>query len=91
MRIIVSNNIRIENPDNKIKDYAETNLVIVNPDYIRNARLGHSNYKTPKNLVFYEIDGKDLILPFGCLADLFQMYPKEMFFNHIIERRAFKI
>lgn len=52
MRVIVSNNIRIQGPDDKIKDYAEKNLVITNPDYIRNERLGYSNYKTDRFLVF---------------------------------------
>lgn len=84
MRIIVSNNIRIQEPDQLIKEYAEKELVIQNPDYIRNERLGYSNYKTPRYLVFYKINGNELILPFGCLTDLFQMYPKEVFENRIV-------
>lgn len=84
MKIIVSNNIRVQEPDSKIKDYAETNLIITNPDYIRNERLGFSNYKTPRTLAFYEINGNELILPFGCLADLFKMYPLSLFENRII-------
>lgn len=84
MKIIVSNNIRVINPDERIKNYAEEKLVIENPDYIRNQRLGYSNYKTPKHLVFYEINGNELILPFGCLADLFKMYSLETFENRIV-------
>ena len=84
MKIIVSRYIRIQNPDDRIKDYAETNLTIDNPDYIRNKRLGYSNYKTPSKLVYYEIDGNDLILPFGCLSDLFRMYPLDFFENRIV-------
>lgn len=84
MKIIVSNNIRILEPDEKIKNYAETQLVMQNPDYIRNERLGYSNYKTPKFLAFYEIDGNELVLPFGCLSDLFRMYSLECFENRII-------
>lgn len=84
MKIIVSNNIRIENSDEKIKDYAENNLVMINPDYVRNTRLGYSNYKTPQYLVFYEINGNELILPFGCLTDLFAMCPLEVFENRIV-------
>lgn len=84
MRIIVSNNIKIQEPDERIKNYAETNLVMQNPDYIRNERLGYSNYKTPRNLVFYEINGNELILPFGCLSDLFSMYQLNLFENRII-------
>lgn len=84
MKVIVSNNIRVQGPDEKVKSYAEERLVIPNPDYERNKRLGYSNYKTPMYLVFYEIDGNDLILPFGCLTDLFRMYPLEMFENRIV-------
>ena len=84
MKIIVSNNIRVINPDYQIKDYAEKKLVMSNPDFIRNERLGYSNYKTPRFLVFYEINGDELILPFGCLMDLFKMYPLDMFENRIV-------
>lgn len=83
MKIIVANNIRIQEPDIKIKDYAEKKLVMINPDYLRNERLGYSNYKTNKYLSFYEINGNELILPFGCLTDLFAMYPLEIFENRI--------
>ena len=84
MKIIVSNNIRIQEPDELIKKYAEETLVITNPDYLRNERLGYSNYKTSRFLVFYEINGNELILPFGCLTDLFAMYPLEIFENRIV-------
>ena len=84
MKIIVSNNIRVQNPDEKIKDYAERNLVIQNPDFIRNERLGFSNYRTPRFLVYYEINEDELILPFGCLTDLFSMYSLDKFENRII-------
>lgn len=84
MKIIVSNKIRIQEPDEKIKDYVEKELVMQNPDYLRNERLGYSNYKTPRYLVFYEINGNELILPFGCLTDLFSMYPLKMFENRIV-------
>lgn len=84
MKIIVSNTIRVQEPDDLIKDYVETNLVIENSDYIRNIRMGFSNYKTPQYLVFYEIDGKDYILPFGCISDLFRMYPRNIFENRIV-------
>lgn len=84
MKIIVSNNIRIQNPDEKIRDYAERNLVIQNPDFIRNERLGFSNYRTPRFLVYYEINGNELILPFGCLTDLFSMYSLDEFENRIV-------
>lgn len=84
MKIIVSNNIRVINPDEKIKDYVETNLVIKNPQYEQLKRLGKWTGNVPMFLVWYVIDGNELILPFGCLKDLFYMYPQEMFENRII-------
>lgn len=84
MKIIVANNIRVINPDEKIKDYVETNLVIKNPQYEQLKRLGKWTGNTPMHLVWYVINGNELILPFGCLKDLFNMYPKEVFENHII-------
>ena len=92
MKIIVANNIRIRDPDEKIKNYAEEKLVMQNPDYIRNERLGYSNYKTSRYLVFYEIVGNEIILPFGCLNDLFRMYSADMFENRIVlgEKEIYK-
>lgn len=84
MKIIVSNQIRVQEPDERIKDYAEKTLVMVNPEYERNERLGYSNYQTARCLTFYEINGNELVLPFGVLNDLFQMYPVEMFKNRIV-------
>lgn len=84
MEFIVANNIRVKNPDKKILDYAERKMVIANPNYIKNQYLGYSNYNTPRNLVYYELDGNDLILPFGCLSDLFKLYPGQLFKNNIV-------
>lgn len=64
MKIIVSKNLKIIEPNESIKDYVEEKLVIKNPDYERNKRLGYSNWNTPMNLVFFETNGKELILPF---------------------------
>lgn len=84
MKIVVANNIRVINPDEKIKDYAEANLVIKNPQFEQLKRLGKWTGNTPRFLVWYEIEGQDLILPFGCLSDLFSMYPLEIFENRIV-------
>lgn len=83
MKIIVANNIRVQDPDETIKTYAEEQLIIPNPDFIKNQRLGYSNYTTPRNLVYYEINGNELVLPFGCLRDLFKIYPSKIFENRI--------
>lgn len=84
MKIVVANNIRVQQPDEKIKEYAETNLVIENPDYIRLKRLNKWTGNVPKYLVWYEINGDELILPFGCLQDLFKMYSLDKFECRIV-------
>ena len=90
IRIIVANNIRVINPDEKIKDYVETNLVIKNPQFEQIRRLGKWKGNTPRFLVWYVINGNELILPFGCLKDLFKMYPTEVFENRIIAGEKIK-
>lgn len=67
MKYIINNVIRIVNPTDEMKDYVEKNLVIKNPKYEQNERLGYSNWKTPRFLVWYQIDGGDIIVPFGFL------------------------
>lgn len=84
MKIIVSNNIRIQEPDEKIKNYAEKTLVMPNPQYEQLERLGKWTGNIQRNLVFYEVNGDELILPFGCLTDLFAMYPLDLFENRIV-------
>lgn len=90
MKIIVSNNIRIQDPDERIKDYAETNLVIKNPQYEQLQRLGKWTGNIPRFLVWYVINGNELILPFGCLTDLFSMYSLDNFENRIVLGKKLK-
>lgn len=84
IKIIVANNIRVINPDEKIKNYVETNLVIKNPQFEQLQRLGKWTGNISKFLVWYVINGNELILPFGCLKDLFKIYPQEVFENRIV-------
>lgn len=73
MRYIVSNTIRIVNPTERMKDYVEENLVIKNPQYEQLKRLGKWTGNTPRFLVWYEIDGNDLIVPFGFIDWLWKI------------------
>lgn len=77
MKIIVDNTLRIIDGVNnkKLMQYCKQNLSIKNPEYLQNQRLGFSVYRIPKMLYWYEKRGYDLILPFGCLKDIFKIYP----------------
>ena len=79
MKIIVDNVLRIiDGANNKqLVKYCKENLSIKNPEYLQNQRLGFSVYRVPKMLYWYEKRGNDLILPFGCLKDIYSIYPKK--------------
>lgn len=70
MRVIVSNNLAVENPTSEVLMWAKKNLTIPNPDYAKKARMGFWTGDTPKTLALYEQDGNTLILPFGLLRNL---------------------
>lgn len=73
MKYIISNNIRIQNPTEEMKDYVEENLVIENPQYNQLKRLGKWTGNISRYLVWYEIDGNDLIVPFGFIDMLWKV------------------
>lgn len=73
MKYIISNNIRIQNPTDEMKDYVEENLVIENPQYNQLKRLGKWTGNVSRHLVWYEIDGNDLIVPFGFIDMLWKI------------------
>lgn len=75
MKIIVDNIIRIKDADYKIEEYCKRNLEIDNPQYAQNERLGFPTYNIPRRLYWYEKHGNDYVLPFGCLRDIYKLYP----------------
>ena len=72
MRIIVDNQITIENPTEEIRKAIEQDLKIQNPTWIKNNYLGMWNGNTPAFLYFYEIDGDNYIVPFGYFKRLYR-------------------
>lgn len=78
MKILVDNVIRIIGGVNEplISKYCKMNLEIDNPQYAQNERLGFPTYSIPRRLYWYEKRGNDFILPFGCINDLFKLYPQ---------------
>ena len=47
MTFHISNEITIQSPTKEVSDYIKNNLILDNPKYIQNERLGFSNYNTP--------------------------------------------
>lgn len=75
MKVMVSNVIKIENPSIEIKKYCKDNLEIENPQYAQNERLGFPTYGIPRRLYWYEKKDGDYILPFGCINDIYKLFP----------------
>ena len=77
MKIIVDNTLNIiDGVNNKeILQYCKTNLTISNPEYSQHERLGFSTQGIPRTLYWYEKRGNNLILPFGCLKDIYFLFP----------------
>lgn len=74
MKITVNNRIEIEDPDKEVTRWCMANLILDNPQYTKNERLGYSNYNTPRQIQLYEVVGNTYRLPFGCLNNLWQKY-----------------
>lgn len=74
----VYNQLRISKREpeyERVLAYARKELTISNPDYTKKARMGFWLGNTPKSLTLYEIDGNDLVLPYGCLNDVLTLCP----------------
>jgi len=61
-----------------LDDFIYNSLTMLNPVWLENHRLGRFNWKTPKELYFYEEEGKDdLFVPRGFLVDIIQCCEKK--------------
>lgn len=72
MKLIIGNDIKIENPNDAIKKYCDEKLTIDNPTYINAERLGRYLGNIPKKMKLYIKDGNCLKLPFGCLKEIWK-------------------
>ena len=74
----VSNQLRIskfEPSFSIVLDWCKKELVLANPEYVKKSRMGFWLGNTPKTISLYEIDGDDLVLPYGCLNNIFRLSP----------------
>ena len=74
----VSNQLRISKSEPSfsiVLDWCKKELVLANPEYVKKSRMGFWLGNTPKTISLYEIDGDDLVLPYGCLNNVFRLSP----------------
>lgn len=77
MKIIVNNEIAIENPEQRLVDWCKKALVVDNPEYLRRKRMNHWLGNTSAKLYLYRVSGNTIILPHGKLSDIIAVYGNE--------------
>ncbi len=69
MKAIVGKEIRVIEPTSDFRKMVEGELTVANPDFARLKKMGKWTGGTPSTIRFYRTEGKDIILPFGCLKE----------------------
>ena len=69
MKAIVGKEIRVIEPSSDFRAMVESELTVSNPDFARLKKMGKWTGGTPSTIRFYRTEGKDIILPFGCLRE----------------------
>ncbi len=67
----ITNKIKVPYIDDAFDDFIYSKLTMINPKWLENHRMNRFNWKTPKELYFYEESGKeDLFVPRGFMLDM---------------------
>lgn len=74
MELSIGNKIRVREPSDTLMNYCYKNLRFRNPEFIKKKRMGFYTGNTPEYLYLYEKNGDSLILPYGCLKVLEDMF-----------------
>lgn len=93
MKIEVGSKLIVKDPTQEVQDYCYHKLVVPNPDYYKKQKMGKWTGNLPMNIHLFEKCGGDLWLPFGCIRDLWALYPvKEAYSMAIkpIQERLYK-
>lgn len=70
---LIGSDIRVKNPSSELITYCKANLVLSNPDYAKKVRMSLWTGNTPEKIHLYERSGEWLVLPYGCLRDVWEM------------------
>ena len=73
MRVVVGNQLRIENPSEQLLKWCKKQLILPNPEYAKKVRMHFWVGNTPEKLYLFQWDGDTLVLPYGCLNDVLAM------------------
>lgn len=73
MRLTISNDIKIDEPNEQIKRYCDEVLTIDNPDFLNAQKLGRYLGNIPRKMKLFVRSSETLILPYGCLNDVWKL------------------
>jgi len=89
MRFEVGEHIYVREATHELLNWCRNNLILDNPEYYKKERMGRWCGNTPKYIYLYERNGGDVIIPFGCVADLMHRFPAYTFMSRIRPRDSF--
>jgi len=88
LQIVIQNNLRLSGVPPDFRESLKEKLTFDNPKYLENARLGRYNWKTPKQLTYYDTVGKDgLWIPRGYIRHLIDLCKHQGIPYRIVDRR----
>ena len=85
----VGHKIFAREADESLFEWCKEKLELQNPDFVKKERMGLWTGNVPRKICLYEQNGNDLVLPFGCVAELKALYPQCRFKSRISPVRAF--
>lgn len=65
MKVMISNEIRIQDPPQALVEQIRDELTLSNPEYTRRIRMGLWTGKTPAQIFLYYVDGNEIVIPCG--------------------------
>ena len=75
MKIYIDSEIMIKSPNKEILDYCKNELTIKNPDIQKKKAMGFWTGNLPKEIKMYSKDEGNIIIPLGCIDDIWRIYP----------------
>lgn len=81
MKIYVDSQIRIENPSEEVIQYCKSFLTLKNPEIQKKRAMGFYVGNLPSMIYLYKKQNKSLIIPIGCLDDIWKLYPIKEDYN----------
>lgn len=75
MKIRIDSEITIFQPTKEIFDYCKNELTIPNPDIQKKKAMGFWTGNLPKEIKMYSKNGSNIIIPIGCIDDIWKIYP----------------